>query len=185
MLKAIEQDAESRMGKTIETLRSELAKLRTGRASTILLEHLRVAYYGTPTPIDQVATVSVLDARTLSVSPWEKSMIPALEKAIMESDLGLNPATSGETIRIPIPALTEERRKEMTKLVRAEGENAKIAVRNIRRDANNHMREFLKEKEITEDEEKQGHDQIQRVTDSFVKKIDEIVAAKEQDIMEV
>lgn len=185
MLKTIEQDAESRMGKSIEALRAELSKLRTGRANTVLLEHLRVEYYGTPTPIDQVATVSVLDARTLSVSPWEKSMIPILEKAIMESDLGLNPATSGETIRIPVPALTEERRKEMSKLVRAEGENAKIAVRNIRRDANNHIREFLKEKEITEDEEKQGHDRIQSITDSFVKRIDELVAAKEQDIMEV
>jgi len=185
VLKTIEQDAESRMGKSIEALRAELSKLRTGRANTVLLEHLRVEYYGTPTPIDQVATVSVLDARTLSVSPWEKSMIPVLEKAIMESDLGLNPVTSGETIRIPVPALTEERRKEMSKLVRAEGENAKIAIRNIRRDANNHMREFLKEKEITEDEEKHGHDRVQGITDSFVKKIDELVAAKEQEIMEV
>ena len=173
------------MKKSIEALRSELSKLRTGRASTALLEHLRVEYYGNSTPIDQVATVSVADARTLAVTPWDKNLVPALERVIMESELGLNPVTSGETIRIPLPALTEERRKEISRLVRSEGENGKVAIRNIRRDANNHLRDLHKQKEITEDEEKRAHDRIQKLTDSFVERIDELIGAKEREVMEV
>ena len=185
MIDEVKKSAQTRMKKSVEALRGELTRLRTGRATPALLEHLRVDYYGTPTPIDQVATVSVADARTLSLQPWDKSVIPTLEKVILESDLGLNPVTSGDVIRIPLPALTEERRREMTKLVRAEGENGKIAVRNIRRDANNRLRELLKDKEITEDDEKRAHDEIQKLTDDYVVKIDETVAAKEQEIMEV
>ncbi|MDH3637119.1 MAG: ribosome recycling factor [Gammaproteobacteria bacterium] len=182
---AIIKDARVRMSKSVEALRGELAKLRTGRASTALLDHLRVDYYGTPTPMNQVATVSVEDARTLSVNPWEKSMIPVLEKAIQESDLGLNPVTAGETMRIPLPPLTEERRREMTKLVRAEGEHGKVAVRNIRRDANSHIREMLKNKGLAQDEEKRAQDEIQKLTDSFVADIDTLVEEKEKEIMEV
>ncbi len=185
MIEEIRKSASGRMTKTLEALRTELAKLRTGRASPALLHHLRIDYYGTPTPIDQVATVSVSDARTLSVTPWDKKMIPMLEKVILESDLGLNPVTSGEVVRIPLPALTEERRREITKLVRAEGENGKIAVRNIRRDANARMRELLKNKEITEDDEKRAHDDIQKLTDEYIARIDELVADKEKEIMEV
>ncbi len=185
MIDDIQKDAKTRMSKTIESVRTEMAKLRTGRASPVLLDHLRVDYYGAETPINQVATVSVADARTLSVTPWEKKMIPVLEKAIMEAELGLNPVTSGDTIRIPLPALTEERRKEMTKLVKAEGENGKVAIRNIRRDANHHLHDLLKEKEITEDEEKRAQDEIQKLTDSFIHKVDEMVSEKEAEIMEV
>ena len=150
------KDAETRMKKSVEAIREEMAKLRTGRASTALLDHLKVEYYGNPTPLNQVATVSVSDARTLAVTPWDKSVIPRVEKAILESDLGLNPVSAGEVIRIPLPPLTEERRLEMTKLVRAEGENGKVAVRNIRRDANHHLKELLKSKELAEDEEKKA-----------------------------
>lgn len=185
MIDEIKLDTKTRMGKTIESVLTEMGKLRTGRASPVLLDHLRVDYYGVETPVNQVATVSVADARTLSVAPWEKKMIPVLEKAIMEADLGLNPVTSGDTIRIPLPALTEERRKEMTKLVKSEGENGKVAIRNIRRDANHHLHDLLKEKEITEDEEKRAHDDIQTLTDSFIKNVDELVAEKEAEIMEV
>lgn len=179
------KDAETRMAKSAEAIRDEMAKIRTGRASTALLDHLKVDYYGNPTPLNQVATVGVSDARTLSVTPWDKSMISSVEKAILESDLGLNPMTASETIRIPLPALTEERRVEMTKLVRSEGENGKVAIRNIRRDANNHLKELLKNKELAEDEEKKALDQMQKLTDKFVEKIDVIVAEKEAEIMEV
>jgi len=182
---SIIKDANDRMKKSIEAVRDELAKLRTGRASTALLDHLTVEYYGNPTPLNQVASVSVLDARTLSVNPWEKKMVPVVEKAIQESDLGLNPVTAGDVIRVPLPALTEERRKEMTKLVRSEGENGKVAVRNIRRDANNHLKEMLKNKEIAEDEEKRALDEIQQLTDDFVAKIDDMIAEKEKQILEV
>ena len=185
MINTILKDAEARMGKTIEATRSELAKIRTGRASPALLEHLSVDYYGTATPISQVANISVQDARTLAVQPWEKPMVPVIEKAILESNLGLNPVTAGEIIRIPLPPLTEERRKEMAKLASAEGENGKVAIRNIRRDANSELKDLLKEKEITEDEDKQGHDQVQKITDQYVAKIDEVVAEKEAEIMQV
>lgn len=179
------KDADTRMKKSVEAIREEMAKIRTGRASTALLDHLKIEYYGNPTPLNQVATVSVSDARTLTVTPWDKSVIAAVEKAILESDLGLNPSTAGEVIRIPIPALTEERRVEMTKLVRAEGENGKVAIRNIRRDANHHLKELLKNKEIAEDEEKKALDETQKLTDQYVDQLDKIVADKESEIMEV
>lgn len=182
---SILKDAKDRMNKSIEAVQDELAKLRTGRANTALLDHLTVEYYGNPTPLNQVASVSVMDARTLSVNPWEKKMVPVVEKAIQEADLGLNPVTAGDIIRVPLPALTEERRKEMTKLVKSEGENGKVAIRNIRRDANNHLKELLKQKEIAEDEEKRALDEIQQLTDDFVAKLDEMVAEKEKLILEV
>lgn len=182
---SILKDARDRMKKSVGSVREELAKLRTGRANTALLDHLTVEYYGNPTPLNQVASVSVLDARTLSVNPWEKKMTPVVEKAIQESDLGLNPVTAGDVIRVPLPALTEERRKEMTKLVRSEGENGKVAIRNIRRDANNNLKELLKKKEIAEDEEKRALDEIQQLTDDHVAKVDEMIADKEKQILEV
>ncbi len=185
MTQEIQQDAERRMKKTIESVSSEMVKLRTGRASPALLEHLRVDYYGTPTPISQVATVSVPDARTLSVTPWDKSMMSVIEKAILESDLGLNPATADETMRIPLPPLTEERRKEMVKLVKSEGEHGKGAVRNIRRDAIHQVREKLKHKEISEDVEKGFEQTMQKLTDTYIHQIDEIVSDKEKEVMEV
>lgn len=181
----IVKDARARMKKSIETVSEELAKLRTGRANPSLLEHITVEYYGNPTPLNQVATISVMDARTLSVNPWEKKMVPVVEKAIMEADLGLNPATAGEVIRVPLPALTEERRKEMNKLVRQEGENGKVAIRNIRRDANAHLKELMKKKEIAEDEEKRALDEIQKLTDDSVAKVDAMVEEKERQILEV
>jgi ribosome recycling factor len=185
MIDKILQDAENRMEKTVETTRSEMGRMRTGRASVALLEHLQVDYYGTPTPIMQAASVSVSDARTLSVQPWDKSMVPIIEKAIMESDLGLNPVTAGEIIRIPVPPLTEERRREITRLVRSEGENGKVAVRNIRRDANHHLKDLLKDKEIGEDDEKRAQDRVQNLTDSAVSRIEQIVGDKEKEVMEV
>ena len=182
---SIVKDAKTRMQKSVDAVRDELTKLRTGRASTALLDHLKVDYYGNPTPINQVATVSVADARTLAVNPWEKNMVPVVEKAILESDLGLNPVSAGDIIRIPLPPLTEERRKEMTKLVRAEGEAGKVALRNIRRDANNHLKELLKTKELAEDEEKRALDEIQKMTDEYSGKVDQVIHDKEQEIMEV
>ena len=179
------KDAAKRMGKSVEMIQDEMRKIRTGRASTALLDHLKVEYYGNLTPLNQVATVSVADARTLAVAPWDKSITPTVEKAILESDLGLNPVTAGEVIRIPLPPLTEERRVEMTKLVRSEGEDGKVAIRNIRRDANNHLKELLKSKEIPEDEEKKALDETQKLTDKHVAQVDEIVAEKEAEIMEV
>lgn len=181
----IVKDTRARMSKSIESVREELAKIRTGRANTSLLDHITVEYYGQPTPLNQVATVSVTDARTLSVNPWEKKMVPVAEKAIMESDLGLNPVTAGEVIRVPLPPLTEERRKEMNKLARSEGENGKVAIRNIRRDANSHLKDLLKNKEIAEDEEKRALDEIQQLTDDAVAKVDEMLAEKEKQILEV
>lgn len=185
MLDELIKDAEVRMKKSVDAMRGEMQKIRTGRASTALLDHLSIDYYGANTPIAQMATVSVQDARTLSVTAWDKSMIPVLEKAIMESDLGLNPVTAGEVIRVPLPALTEERRKEMTKIVRAEGENGKIAIRNIRRDVLGDIKDLTKEKEISEDDEKRGSDRVQKITDKYVAQVDEVVQAKEHDIMEV
>jgi len=185
MIDDILKDAEQRMQKSIESMKLILAKVRTGRASPALIQHLSVDYYGTQTPINQVANVTVQDARTLAVQPWEKPMVPLIEKAIMESDLGLNPVTAGETIRIPLPPLTEERRKEMAKTVGAEGENGKIAIRNIRRDANGTVKELLKDKEISEDDDKRAHDLIQKLTDQYIVNVDEVVSEKEAEIMTV
>ena len=185
MLQDIRKDAESRMQKSIDSLRNELSKIRAGRAHPSLLEHVRVDYYGTETPLTQVANVTVQDARTLAVSPWEKDMVGKIERAILESDLGLNPATNGTLIRVPLPPLTEERRRELGKVVRNEGENAKVAVRNVRRDANNDVKELLKEKEVSEDDARRTEDDVQKITDRFVKEIDEIVKDKEADLLEV
>jgi ribosome recycling factor len=181
----IKKDADTRMAKSVEALRAELARLRTGRASVALLEHIKVDYYGNATPLNQVAGVNVSDARTLSVSPWEKSLVPEVEKAIRDADLGLNPVTAGDVIRVPLPPLTEERRKEMTKVVRSEGENGRVAIRNIRRDANNHLKELLKNKELAEDEEKKAQEEVQKLTDQHIAEVDKLVAEKEKDLMEI
>lgn len=185
MINELKEDAEIRMGKSVLSLKNELTKLRTGRAHTSLLDHITVDYYGSAVPLNQVANISVLDSRTLSVSPWEKPMVQAIEKAIMNSDMGLNPATTGELIRIPLPPLTEERRKDMTKIVRAEGESAKVAIRNIRRDVLSDIKSLLKEKEITEDDDHQAHDDVQKITDKYVKQVDEVLSVKEKDLMEI
>jgi ribosome recycling factor len=185
MINEIKKDAEARMGKSVEALKHELTKLRTGRAHTSLLDHITVDYYGNQTPLSQVASVTVSDPRTLTVTPWEKQMVQVVEKAIMTSDLGLNPATSGTVIRVPLPPLTEERRKDMIRVVRQEGEGARVAVRNIRRDANSDLKGLLKEKEITEDEERQAEDAIQKLTDKYVAEIDKLLEAKEKDLMEL
>ncbi len=185
MLADIKKDARSRMTKSLESLRHELAKIRTGRAHPSLLEHVHVDYYGSEVPIGQAASVAVEDARTLSVTPWDKSMVQAIEKAILKSDLGLNPTTAGQVIRIPLPPLTEERRIELGKVVHNEGENAKIAIRNIRRDANHHIKGLLRDKDISEDEERKAELDIQQVTDVAVSKVDEIVAEKEKELLEI
>ena len=185
MLADIHKDARTRMTKSLEALRHELAKIRTGRAHPSLLEHVHVDYYGSEVPIGQAATVTVEDARTLSVTPWDKNMVSVIEKAILTSDLGLNPATAGQVIRIPLPPLTEERRRDLGKVVHHEGENAKIAIRNIRRDANHQVKELLKEKEISEDQERKAEQDIQQITDVAIKKVDEIVAEKEKELLEI
>ncbi|HEX7803033.1 MAG TPA: ribosome recycling factor [Pseudoxanthomonas sp.] len=185
MLNEIKKDAQARMAKSIEALRHDLTKLRTGRATTALVDHLKVNYYGSDMPLTQVASVTVTDARSLTISPWEKQMVSAVEKAILASDLGLTPNTAGTVIRINIPALTEERRRDLSKHVHGEGENSKIAIRNIRRDANQQVKDLLKEKEITEDEERQTQDEIQKLTDKAIKDVDEVVKAKEQELMSV
>ena len=185
MIEEIYKDAGSRMKKSIEVIKQDLAKIRTGRATPALLDHIIIDYYGSSVPIAQAATVGVADSRTLSIQAWEKNMIPVIEKAILESQLGLNPVTAGEVIRIPLPPLTEERRVEMTKLVRQEGESGKIAIRNIRRDAIHQNRELLKEKEISVDEEKGAEQEVQQLTDQHIKVIDDIVAAKEAEVLEV
>jgi ribosome recycling factor len=185
MINELKEDAETRMGKSVVSLQNDLTKLRTGRAHTSLLDHITVEYYGAEVPLSQVANVSVLDSRTLSVSPWEKPMVQAIEKAIMNSNMGLNPATTGELIRIPLPPLTEERRKDMIKIVRAEGEGAKVAIRNIRRDVLSDIKSLLKDKEITEDEDHQAHDDVQKITDKYVKQVDEALTVKEKDLMEI
>jgi len=184
MIEDIKKDARIRMAKSLESLRTELAKIRTGRAHPSLLEHVHVDYYGSNVPISQAASVSVEDARTLAVTPWDKNMVQPIEKAIMSSDLGLNPNTAGTTIRIPLPPLTEERRIALGKVVHQEGENAKIAIRNIRRDANHHLKELLKDKEISEDQDHRAEQEIQQLTDTNVKQVDEIVAVKEQELLE-
>ena len=183
MIDDIKSDAAERMGKSVHALETELAKLRTGRAHPSLLEHINVSYYGSDTPLNQVANVTVEDGRTLVVQPWEQSMVSAVEKAILESDLGLNPNTAGTVIRIPLPPLTEERRKDLAKIVRHEGEQVKVAVRNIRRDANNDLKNLVKEKLITEDDEHRGQEVIQNLTDQHVKEIDQRVEQKEKDLM--
>lgn len=185
MIDDVVKDARSRMSKSIDALKGELAKIRTGRAHVSVLDHIHVEYYGSDVPLSQVAKLTTEDARTLTVTPWEKDMVGKIEKAIMTSDLGLNPATAGTVIRVPMPPLTEERRRELAKVVRHEGENTKIAVRNIRRDANNDLKAFLKEKEISEDEERRGQDTIQKLTDERVAEVDQIVADKEKELMEV
>lgn len=185
MIDEIHADADTRMGKSVDSLRSELTKIRTGRAHPSLLAQIAVDYYGTDTPINQVANVTVEDSRTLAVAPWEKQMVPVVEKAILNSGLGLNPATSGNLIRIPMPPLTEERRRELVKVVKNEGENAKIAIRNIRRDANSDFKDLLKEKEISEDECRQAEDGIQKITDKYVASVDEVIAVKEKELMEI
>jgi ribosome recycling factor len=184
MIEEIKKDAKIRMAKSLDSLRTELAKIRTGRAHPSLLEHVQVEYYGSLVPISQAANVSIEDARTLAVTPWDKNMVQPLEKAIMKSDLGLNPVTAGTIIRIPLPPLTEERRLALGKVVHNEGENAKIAIRNIRRDANNHIKGLLKNKEISEDDDHRAEQDIQQLTDENVKQVDEIVAVKEQELLE-
>lgn len=181
----IQQQTEYKMKRTVETLREDFIKIRTGRASTGLLDHIMVEYYGTPTPINQVAQIGVADARTLTVQPWEKSMVAPVEKAIRSSDLGLNPATSGMLIRVPLPPLTEERRRELTKFVRHLGEEAKVAIRNLRRDANEQVKKLTKAKEISEDDESRAEKDIQKLTDNFVSSIDQCVAEKEKEVMTV
>src|SRR6187399_2877096 len=181
----IKKTAEQKMGRSIEALKNDLQKIRTGRAHPGILDQVHVDYYGSPLPISQVANVNLLDPRTISVQPFEKGMGPKIEKAIRESDLGLNPASMGDLIRVPMPAMSEERRKEMTKLVRSEGENAKIAVRNLRRDANEHVKKLVKDKTATEDDLKRAEADVQKVTDKHIGEIDALVAAKEKEIMEV
>lgn len=181
----IVKNAETKMRKSIESYKAEIAKLRTGRANPSILEHIRVDYYGTEMSLTQVANINAQDARTLTITPWEKGMIPIIEKAIRESDLGLNPATSGTIIRVPMPALNEERRKELIKVVRTEAETARVSIRNLRRDANNELKEMLKKKEITEDAEHGIADDVQKVTDKFVAEVDQLTAAKEADLMAI
>ncbi len=185
MIDEIHADANTRMGKSVDSLRAELIKIRTGRAHPSLLDQIVVDYYGTDTPINQVANVTVEDSRTLAVAPWEKQMVAVVEKAILNSGLGLNPSTAGNLIRIPMPPLTEERRRELVKVVKNEGENAKIAVRNIRRDANSDFKDLLKDKEISEDECRQAEDNIQKITDKYVASVDEVITVKEKELMEI
>jgi ribosome recycling factor len=185
MIEDIKKDAQARMQKSIESLKQEFIKIRTGRAHTSLLEHIKVPYYGSDVPLNQVANVTVLDPRTLGVSPWEKNMVSAVEKAILTSDLGLNPATSGTLIRVPLPPMTEERRKEMVKVVRHEAENAKVAIRNVRRDANHQFKDLIKEKLISEDDERRATEAVQKTTDKFIAEVDQVLAGKEAELMEV
>lgn len=185
MIEDIKKDADSRMGKSVESLKTELTKIRTGRAHASLLDHVMVDYYGSEVPIAQAATVSVEDARTLAVSPWEKTLVPVIEKAIMSSDMGLNPVTSGDVIRVPLPALTEERRKDFVKLVRQEAEQGRVAIRNIRRDANADLKELVKEKEISEDDERGALEVVQKLTDKHIQQIEEMLVAKEKELMEI
>ncbi len=185
MIEEIKQDASQRMAKSIDSFRDQLSKLRTGRANASLLDQVMVSYYGSDVPLSQAATVAVADARMLSVTPWEKDLVPVIEKAIMASDLGLNPSTSGNVIRVALPPLTEERRRDMIKVVKSEAESARIALRNIRRDANGDIKELLKEKEITEDEERRAEEDIQKITDKFVAEVEKITAEKEADLLEI
>jgi ribosome recycling factor len=185
MIDNIIKDADARMNKALEALKSEFARLRTGRATTSLLDHLQVEAYGSKMPLNQTANIAVQDARTLAVTPWDKNMITPIEKAIREAGLGLNPVTAGTIIRIPLPPLTEERRKDLTKIMRSETENARVSIRNVRRDALQHLKDLIKDKKITEDEEKRAHDKVQKLTDEHIAKADDLTAKKEKEIMEV
>ena len=185
MIEEIKKDAKGRMQKSIDALTNEFSKIRTGRANARLLDHVMVEYYGNEVPINQTATVAVEDARTITITPWENSLVPALEKAILSSDLGLNPTTAGTVIRVIMPPLTEERRRDLVKVVKQEAEKGRVAIRNIRRDANTDFKELLKEKEISEDEDRQAQDEIQKLTDQFIKEIETILDQKEKDLMEV
>ena len=181
----VKKASEQKMQKSLEALRVDLGKVRTGRAHTGLLDHVMVDYYGTPTPISQVGNIALADARTITVTPWEKKMVGAVEKAIRESDLGLNPTSQGDVVRVPMPPLTEERRRELTKIVKTEGENAKVAIRNLRRDANGALKDQLKAKTISEDEERRAQDDVQKLTDRFIAEVDKLVHSKEQELMTV
>jgi ribosome recycling factor len=181
----VKKNADQKMHKSIDTLKADLAKVRTGRAHTGILDHVMVDYYGNPTALTQVANVTLVDARTIGVQPWEKKMVAVVEKAIRESDLGLNPSTQGDLIRVPTPALTEERRKEMVKLVKGEAEDAKIAIRNIRRDANEALKKLLKDKACSEDDERRAQDDVQKLTDKFVQEVDKLAAEKEKELLTV
>ncbi len=181
----VTKDAEVRMRKSIESFKAEIAKLRTGRAHPSILDHVRIDYYGSDMPLNQVANITVTDARTLTISPWEKKMVPAIEKAILNSGLGLNPTTAGEVIRVPMPALNEERRKDLIKVVRTEGEAARVSIRNVRRDANTELKDMLKAKSITEDEERRLSDEVQKITDKLIAEVDQLLAAKETDLMAI
>ena len=185
MIDDILEDTESRMLKSIEALKNELTKIRTGRAHASLLDHITVEYYGSEVPLSQVANIATEDARTLSVTPWEKPMVKAVEKAIMNSDLGLNPASAGTVIRVPVPPLTEERRRDLVKVVKGEAEGARVAIRNIRRDANSDLKALEKEKEISEDEERRAQEAVQKLADKYVKEVDVVLTKKEQDLMEI
>ena len=185
MVEEVINDADTRMKKSLEAFAHELSKIRTGRAHPSLLEHVMVSYYGNDVPINQAANVNVVDSRTLGITAWDKSMIPDLEKAILNSDLGLNPVTAGEVIRVPLPPLTEERRKDLTKIVRNEAEKARVAVRNIRRDANTHLKPMVKDKTITEDDERKAESRVQKLTDSYIAEIEKMLEAKEQELMEI
>jgi ribosome recycling factor len=185
MINDINKDAERRMNKAVETLQHELTKIRTGRAHPSLLDHVMVDYYGTPTAIKQVANVVAEDARTLMITPWEKIMVAAIEKAILTSDLGLNPSSAGTVIRVPMPSLTEQRRKDLVKVVKHEAENARVAIRNIRRDANNDIKDLLKDKEVSEDDARRGEEAVQKLTDKYVAGVDKAIEAKEKEMMEV
>jgi len=181
----VKKNAEQKMQKSIETLKADLAKVRTGRAHTGILDHIHVDYYGTPTQLTQVANVTLIDARTIGVQPWEKKMVAVVEKAIRESDLGLNPSTQGDMIRVPTPPLTEERRREIVKVVKSEGEDSKVAIRNIRRDANEALKKLLKDKACSEDEERRAQDDVQKLTDRFVAEVDKLIAEKEKELLTV
>lgn len=183
MINDIQQDAASRMGKSIEALKHEFSKIRTGRAHPSLLDQISVSYYGTDSSLSQVANIAVEDARTLTITPWEKNMVQVIEKAILKSDLGLNPATTGMTIRIPLPPLTEQRRRELVKVVKHEAENGRVAIRNIRRDANTAIKDALKEKLISEDDARNAEDKIQKITDQYVKEVEKLLEAKEADLL--
>ncbi|MBS1160948.1 MAG: ribosome recycling factor [Proteobacteria bacterium] len=185
MIAELKSTAESKMQRSLESLKNDLQKIRTGRAHIGLLDHVHVDYYGSPVPVNQVANITLIDARTIGVQPWEKPMLQKVEKAIRDSDLGLNPASQGDLIRVPMPALTEERRRDLIKVVKTEGEAAKVAIRNLRRDANNHLKDALKKGEIPEDDERRAQDDVQKLTDRYIAEVDKMLAAKEAELMQV
>ena len=185
MINDIKQDSEKRMKKAVDSLEHEMTKIRTGRANASLLDHVQVDYYGNASPLNQVASVTTSDSRTLLVTPWEKSMVSAVEKAILNSGLGLNPSTAGNAVRVPMPPLTEERRKEMIRVVRAEAEQGRVTIRNIRRDANNHLKDLVKSKDISEDDERRGSEAIQKLTDKYIAEIEAVLQLKEKDLIEI